>query len=162
MRGDIVLKVNLNINNFVVKSVDLNNVANINEWIFKNIKEVEKVSFWENFLGYYITENELFLSIENQEGNIVGAMRGTIDEEKRLFILFYNLTWELEESKLKKIIFDSLLGDIESLGIKATYIAVMEGDVKSQYFWNSNGFTKIRRVKEYYCLENKDLIIMHK
>lgn len=157
-----MVDINFNVNDFRVKSVDLNNISNVNKWLHQNKFEVNDL--WSSFISYYITDGEIFLAIERLDGSIVGILRGTIEDEKKIFITCYILEENCSNDNIKHDIFECLIDYINESGISEIFIGISDDDFISRQFWKDKGFTQLRRIKSYFSFKNtsRDLLILTK
>ncbi len=157
-----------------ISSIDKEDLITIQQWINSqedidesfNKRPLPFEDFFERFLEYYMSDNELFLKME-KNNNIIGIFKGRVEFKKdsELIIWYFMIDKDYRKSGLGTKILNSILHYFsQNLSINYFSAVVMEGNKEGLNFWNYNGFKAIRVAKDFFQIEKepKDMIVLQK
>lgn len=165
--------INLSFEDIKITSVEKEDLVLIQKWI--NIQDIDESfnkkplpfkDFFERFLEYYVSENEMFLKIEKQH-NIIGIFKGRMEFKKtnEMIIWYFLMDNRYRNigigSKIVKHIVD--YAHI-NMNIDDFSVMVMDGNHKALSFWHKQGFELIRVAKDFFQVEEKqkDMMVLRK
>jgi len=155
-----------------ISSINKEDAFSISQWIEReknylnessSINSIEFDEFMKRFIEYYITDNEIFLKLQNDE-EIIGVLKGRVEGNELIF-WFFMLGYEYRGRGLGKDIINIIIEHFyNTKGIKCFSAAVSSGNKQALSFWKSNGFEAVRITKDFFedINDDKDLIIFKK
>lgn len=120
----------------------------------------------ERFLESYISECEFFLKIKKSE-ELIGILKGRLEfkSQNELWIWFFYLDKIYKNSDLGNVIIKKLMSYFSKEYDAAVFFTrIIKNEIQNLDFWKQMGFSVVRRVKNFYNINNKyvDMIIMRK
>lgn len=157
------------------KGIEISNVwqqdlTRIKKWMeMKNTfarEETDLDKLTERFLESYISECEFFLKIEKR-GKLIGILKGRVEFkiQNELWIWFFNLDKISDDSGLKNTILKELMDYFSrEYDTSVFFTRIIKNEIRNLNFWKRMGFNAVRRVKNFYNVNDKymDMIIMRK
>lgn len=118
----------------------------------------------ERFIEYYMSENEFFLKIK-QDNNLIGIFKGRIEFKttNEVLIWCYILDKEARGKGLgSKILNEILMYFQDKLGINSFSASIVAGNQSAVKFWSKNKFYLHRIAKNFFKIEDKilDMLVL--
>ncbi|SKA75277.1 Ribosomal protein S18 acetylase RimI [Clostridium sp. USBA 49] len=157
--------ININMDNMVISNIERQDILYIKDWInnqnlsyLNNTKPIDFNELYERFLEYYVSENEFFLKITNDD-NLIGIIKGRIEFKNLNEVWIWNfiIDEKYRGNGIGSKIIDSIKNYfLNSFGIYSFYTVACEKDIKALKFWNKNGFEISRISKGYFNINGND------
>lgn len=165
--GLFMKNIEFNYDDIEIKSIELEDVIKVGEWLNDNSCNIPTTDMYSRFLEYYASENEVFLQAIVHD-KIVAVFKGRIQgqENKELFIWFYVIGLNHRGKGVGKWLIELIYKYFEkNYFVTELYSGVDEKNIMAYDFWSHIGFQEQRRVHEFFqeCPKgNSDLIIFKK
>lgn len=159
-----MVKVDFTEENFSFKSIEEADLDTLEQWLKENNDEddtcysLDSQIFYRRFLEYYVTEDECFIKIM-KNNNIIGIFKGRLEleDKKELFIWLYVIDKEIRLKGYGSKIIESIIGYFkDKYSIETIKVGIVEENSVGLAFWQANGFSKIRSVKNFFQSENQE------
>lgn len=166
-----MIEINFIHDSYNFSSIGKNDLEDIGEWVIKNDGEISSYSLvdlqilYRRFLEYYITEDEVYIKIVNEnDNNIVGIFKGRFEKKNEFFVWLFIIDEKLRNrglgSEFLEVIIKYFSKDKE---IKNIRVGIAKSNVEALSFWKSCKFEIERISKDFFersNLEHEDMIIM--
>lgn len=148
-----------------VSGIDKSDILKIQHWMnSQRDVEVNFKDFFERFVEYYMSENEVFLKIE-RENKILGLLKGRIEfKNNNEFLIWYYIIDDKYRGKgIGSLILNSIQNYfIKEFNIKDFFAIVNEDNKQGLRFWNKNHFYLLRVAKDFFEKDHemKDMFVL--
>ena len=160
-------------NGFKFTSIQENDLATLEQWLKENNDKddtcysLDSQIFYRRFWEDYVTENECFIKIE-KDNDILGVFKGRIELEdrKELFIWLYVTEKSMRNKGIGSEFVENIIEYFKDIySIDTVKVGIVENNIEGMEFWRGNGFTFLRKAKNFFQNkddENIDLIILER
>lgn len=150
---------------YKIKSIGCRDLLEVTQWFIKEYEPFDFEELKQRFIEYYSSNGEVFIEIIREE-TLRAILKGRVENQysKEFFIGFYIVQEEYRHKGIGTEILKCILKYMKSLGIEKVTVMVEGDNEKSLRFWEKQGFTIVRTVKDYFEKEygDEDMIIMQK
>jgi RimJ/RimL family protein N-acetyltransferase len=162
----------INFNDITISSIVQEDIVCIQKWMNEQQfyaqealnKPMPLKELQERFIEYYMSENEFFLKIK-QEDNLIGIFKGRIEFKttNEVLIWCYILDKEARGRGLGSKILSEILSYFQDkLGINSFSASIVAGSQNAIKFWSKNKFFLHRISKNFFKVEDKilDMLVL--
>jgi Acetyltransferases, including N-acetylases of ribosomal proteins len=150
-----------------ISSIEEDDILNVHSWMIRQDTEedpgldntITLENFKERFLEYFMTENEIFLKIE-QNKMLIGVLKGRVELKKtnEVFIWCYIIDNNMRDTGVGTEIINNIINYFkEKLGIYNFLTGVVAESKKTISFWNKNKFRFNRLSENFYDINGKSM-----
>lgn len=158
-----MLDIDINFKDIIITNIKSKDLPHIHKWSEYD-EESGSEQLTERYLESCLSECEYFLKVVRGK-DIIGVIKGRAEfkNPNEAWIWFYNLEKQEDMSDLDCIAMKEFFSYLSSeYDIRLFFTRVAVNDKASLKFWEKIGFRPLRLVKDYYCINGKDvdMIIM--